>query len=141
MQLIEEFKVKEEKAVKVFILNGDKEILFYRRDNIKGLPFRNYWDLIGGQIEERESEIDALEREVMEEIGCKVDETERIGEVYDSRYRTRIALYKARISFPIEDIELCEGQYARYFKFNEARKLRIPKFFRDFMNMNRELFD
>ena len=129
------------KAVKIFIVNGKKELLFYRRDNKKGLPFRNYWDLIGGRIEPGESEMEALEREVMEEIKCKVDETERVGEVYDSRYRTRIALYKARINVPIDKIELCEGRYAQYFKFDEAKKLRIPKFFLDFMNANKKLFD
>jgi 8-oxo-dGTP pyrophosphatase MutT (NUDIX family) len=41
------------KKIAAIILGNDKgEILLYLLDNKPGIPFPNYWDLIGGHVEE-----------------------------------------------------------------------------------------
>lgn len=43
------------KKIAAIILGNDKgEILLYLHDNKPGIHFPNYWDLIGGHVEERE---------------------------------------------------------------------------------------
>lgn len=59
-------KVIKKLALAVF---KDKKILFVRSHKHPEVFFT-----LGGKIEKGESEVDCLKREVMEEIGCQVDE-------------------------------------------------------------------
>lgn len=57
------------KKIAAIILENDKrEILLSLRDNKPGIPFPNYWDLIGGHVEEGETPEEALVREVKTEF-------------------------------------------------------------------------
>lgn len=57
------------KKIAAIIFENDKgEILLYLRDNKPEIPFPDYWDLIGGHVEEGETPEDALVREVKEEL-------------------------------------------------------------------------
>lgn len=46
---------------------------------------RNYYKLPGGGVDEGESLVDALDRELMEEVGAKATVTEMLGEVVEFR--------------------------------------------------------
>ena len=63
------------KKIAAIILENDKgDILLYLRDNKPGIPFPNYWDLIGGHVEEGETPDQALVREVKEELNIDLKE-------------------------------------------------------------------
>lgn len=63
-------------SVKAIICCPKKNILILRRQNDQGGG--GNWDLPGGAIEEGESKIDALKREVFEETGLKIDNIKKI---------------------------------------------------------------
>jgi 8-oxo-dGTP diphosphatase len=72
----------------VYVKNG--KILLVKRDVE---PFRNYWHLVGGHVEQNESVEDALKREFKEETGLNIE----VGDIIDFRTektsdRTKIIL-------------------------------------------------
>lgn len=56
--------------VAVGILQQDNKVLVAERP--KGKPYDGYWEFPGGKIETNESGIDALKRELNEELGIQV---------------------------------------------------------------------
>lgn len=53
----------------IIIENPKGELLFQLRDNKSGLPHPNKWSLFGGGIESGENSVQAILREVKEELG------------------------------------------------------------------------
>ena len=64
------------------IVGDDGRVLLARR---AGEPFRGYWDLPGGFLDEGEHPLDALRRELREETGLEVEPGELIG-IWMDRY-------------------------------------------------------
>ena len=64
------------------VVDDDGRVLLARR---AGEPFRGYWDLPGGFLDEGEHPLDALRREVREETALEVEPGEFIG-VWMDRY-------------------------------------------------------
>ena len=68
-RLNEEKKKKQKNCVAV-IVNNDNKILLLKRG--KGAPWMpNKWSLVGGKIDKKETPLQAVEREIMEETGLK----------------------------------------------------------------------
>ena len=110
-------------------LNGD--FLVYLRDNDPNIPFPNHWDLIGGHCERRETPLDTLKREVMEEIEQDVTTFRHLtfwkkyvcveGDVSPNvKY-----IFHGVIDKPIEEIPLNEGQYLRFVTQSELSELNF----------------
>lgn len=57
-------------AVKAIIYRGDGRIFLQQRDFTPGILFPGCWTFFGGQVEPGESLKDALQRELLEELGC-----------------------------------------------------------------------
>lgn len=57
-------------AVKAIIYRSDGHILLQQRDYAPGLIFPGCWTFFGGQVEAGENLKDALQRELLEELGC-----------------------------------------------------------------------
>tara|TARA_Y100000310_G_C20688933_1_gene820943 strand:- start:421 stop:915 length:495 start_codon:yes stop_codon:yes gene_type:complete len=58
------------------ILKNKNKFLLYLRDNIPSIIFPNHWSFIGGAIDKNESPIEALKREIKEEINYEVNNME-----------------------------------------------------------------
>jgi 8-oxo-dGTP diphosphatase len=57
---------------KIFIKNKKTgRFLFILRDDIETIPYPNCWSIVGGGIEKGETPIEALKREIEEEINIK----------------------------------------------------------------------
>lgn len=57
-------------AVKALIYRSDGTLLLQQRDMTPGLPFPGFWTFFGGLVEPGESLTTALDRELVEELGC-----------------------------------------------------------------------
>jgi len=107
------------KEIAAIILENDKgEFLLYLRDNKPDIPFPDYWDLIGGHVEEGETPEQALVREVKEELDIDLKEYtfyKKYVCLTGDAYENTKYIYKGRINLPIEKVTLLEGVRPQYF--------------------------
>lgn len=115
------------KSVKgIIILN--KRYLLQLRDNKKNIYFPNFWGLFGGRVDIGETNINALRREIKEEINLVVKVKQKI---LSTTYNM-IGLKKKRklIYYECNKIKntkmiLTEGQRFKLFRFDELNKLKV----------------
>lgn len=114
-------------AVKALIYRRDGQMLLQQRDDTPDLPFPGHWTFFGGQVEPGESLQEALERELIEELGCVPG---RIGEeLFQWAWRGRGAAQNHcfPVSCDIDDtiFSLGEGQAMGWFRVDELIRLRL----------------
>lgn len=73
---------KNRTAVRVILINDDNKIAILYKKN------KNEYKLIGGGVDEGESYEEALERETLEESGCKIEILQELG--YIEEYRGKM---------------------------------------------------
>ncbi|WP_075529192.1 (deoxy)nucleoside triphosphate pyrophosphohydrolase [Sporosarcina ureilytica] len=84
-------------VVAAVIKNENGEILCALRGPEMELP--NYWEFPGGKIEKGESKVEALEREILEELGCQIEVFEGVDDTtYEyQKVIVRLETFKAKI--------------------------------------------
>ena len=120
------------------------DFLFHLRDDLDWIADPGMWSLIGGSIDPGESPEQAIKREVLEEIGLRID-TPRYLDTIDAvdvvkgvRHPLRIALFLAQIDGSVEDIELSEGQEVRFVSLDAIFTYDLKPEFKRFIFMRRE---
>jgi 8-oxo-dGTP diphosphatase len=120
-------------AVKALIYRRDGKMLLQQRDEIPQLPFPGHWTFFGGQVEPGESLHEALERELVEELGCVPG---RIGdELFQWTWHGPGAAQNH--CFPVHceldgaNFLLGEGQAMEWFRLEEITALRLAPGVRD----------
>jgi 8-oxo-dGTP diphosphatase len=117
------------KQIAAIILENDKgEILLYLRDNKPDIPFPNYWDLIGGHVEEGETPEEALVREVKEELDIDLTDYtfyKKYECLTGDAYENIKYIYSGKINLPIEEVTLLEGVRPQYFSKSEIPNVRF----------------
>lgn len=116
------------KIAAIILENDNREILLYLRDNKPDIPFPNYWDLIGGHVEEGETPEEALIREVKEELDIDLKEYtfyKKFEWLTGDAYNNIKYIYSGRINLPIEEITLLEGVRAQYFSKEEIPNVKF----------------
>lgn len=126
------------KVVGIIFINKNMKLLTYLRDNNDSILYPNHWSFLGGHIEEGETILDALKREIKEEIDYEVNTNEIIylGEFYDE-YGTLVYMYKSSINKKLNELTLTEGQRLGYFDFEEIYKLKLPPSLKEFLIKNK----
>lgn len=76
------------KVVAAIIENEDQEILCALRSPIMALP--NMWEFPGGKVEANEDIFSALEREIDEELNCKIETFKEVFNDNTHEYETFI---------------------------------------------------
>ena len=90
-------------GVKALICNKENELLLVERERRSKFSTQSYWDLPGGRIQKGETQLQALRRELEEEVGLQT-----IDEVYPlGMYPTNV-----RIPQPNGDVGLILALYA-----------------------------
>jgi len=120
------------KVVAVIFLNDKKEILLYLRDDKLTIPYPNTWALLGGHLENNETKLEGLKREINEEIGYVIKNPEFLDKL-DDGVGNEVYVYKDFIDRKVEEINLTEGQKLVFFKFEDALNLKIPKPLKNFL--------
>ena len=124
-------------AVVAAFLESSDGILLARR--LPGAPdFPDHWEFPGGKIEPGESEAQALERELLEELGIRVRVQGKVAELYDARETSR------DIDFRVLSCRLVEGRprplevaEVGWFRFDEIGALLLPPLDRRLLSLLR----
>jgi 8-oxo-dGTP diphosphatase len=94
--------------VALAVLERNGRWLLQLRDDIEGIVFPGTWALFGGHLEPQETPLQALQRELLEEIRWRAGDLPFWFSHHDPR---RIAhVFRAPLPVPLEALELCEGQ-------------------------------
>ncbi|MBL8146301.1 MAG: NUDIX domain-containing protein [Anaerolineae bacterium] len=121
----------ERHVVSAILWTDDGRVLLQQRDDRQDLRFPGYWTLFGGLVEEGESPDEAIERELMEELGldgqpltpfeqyiCPARSTP--GVVVTTNH-----VYSGRLAQPIESLVLCEGQVMALMSCEQAGQVEL----------------
>lgn len=130
--------MNEKITVGILLINPKKEILLQLRDNNPEIAYPGYWGAIGGGIEPNETPLDAIEREIKEEINIKVENITYLEEINILEANRKLLLFRGEIDEKAENIFLTEGQEVRYFKIEDIEKIHAPDFFKEFILKNKE---
>ncbi|MCM3025129.1 (deoxy)nucleoside triphosphate pyrophosphohydrolase [Bacillus ginsengihumi] len=79
---------KHVKVVAAIIENDQQEILCALRSPRMSVP--NHWEFPGGKVEVNESIYSALEREIAEELSCKIETFKEVFNINTHEYETFI---------------------------------------------------
>jgi 8-oxo-dGTP diphosphatase len=123
-------------SVYIILVNEDKELLLQLRDDKQEIPYPNYWGLIGGEIEQGELPLDAIKREISEEINCEVEDIRFIETFKEGELEATI--YAGKIYESVEGIKLTEGQKVQYFPLIRIKEINIIPFIREIIFNNKE---
>ena len=107
------------------IYKNDKILLTRRK---KGKILEGFWEFPGGTIEKSETEIEALQREIKEELGIKIFNIEYFNENYHQYENLSICLKAYKCITDEEPKKLtdhdmfkwCNAEEAGHFKFSPA---------------------
>jgi 8-oxo-dGTP diphosphatase len=117
------------REIAAIILENDKlELLLYLRDNKPEIPFPDYWDLIGGHVEEGETPGEALVREVKEELDIELTDYtfyKKYVCLTGDAYENTKYIFTGKINIPIEDITLLEGVRPQFFSREEIPNVKF----------------
>lgn len=114
------------KATIIILYDSEKSFLLqHRSKNAKLLP--GYWAFFGGGIKEGETREEAVRREALEEINCKVKAPQLVHEQYFREGDTKGYLYVYVEAFNEDKkrLKLQEGQAWGWFKEFELANLKM----------------
>lgn len=113
-------------VVKAIIYDGAGRILLQHRDNIPNIIEPNCWGFFGGGVEDGEDLLEALERELREELSCDVGKIEE--ELFrwaQSNTGFLHVCFAVRFTAANEDLILKEGQALAWYTASELMDLNL----------------
>ena len=110
------------KVVKA-VIHKEGKFLLQLRDNIPSISYPNCWALFGGGVDEGESLIEALQRELTEELGWSPKAFVYLNEVRNTLHSCSITHYLAECEVSTEQLRLGEGSDMKWFTVPEISRL------------------
>ncbi len=102
----------------LLIENAEGKILLQLRDNKPDLPYPNCWGTFGGQVEDGETPLEAITREIKEELDYHVEDPEFFGNYSFEGYDI-FMFRKIDPGIKLTDLNVREGQKAQFFAGHE----------------------
>ncbi len=125
------------KSVGAILVNDKKQLLMFLRDDKPTIIHPGYWSMLAGSVEKGETLLQALKREIKEEINYDLGRVVYLGD-FDDLLGSWVFVYKSRIDKRLDELILTEGQRLNYFHFDEVLNLKIPCVLRDFLVRNKD---
>ena len=115
---------KTNHAVKAVIYSDDK-FLLQLRDQKQGIFYPGVWGLFGGSVDDGEKPIDALKRELIEEIGLEVKNAKLLFSWNHDKYNSILHFFLVPLTVELEKLCLNEGQRMDLFSIEQINMLQI----------------
>lgn len=135
------------KSAGAFIIHNNK-LLMLLRDNNPHISDPDCWQLIGGQSEEGETSMEALIREIKEEINLQItkEEVTEIGKIIVPQKQEYSLFWIKLVEDQIKDIKLGdEGQKVDFLSVSELAKAKmgtnLSNYFREYKNGLRNIIE
>lgn len=110
--------------VSVILENYSNEFLLQLREDIDGIAYPGYWGFFGGGIEEGESPLGSAKRELKEELGLNLKESDFEFRFNSSSTSGKGYVFHLKLDFNIEDLNLMEGEAMKLFTINDLNKIK-----------------
>ena len=137
-----EYKNKLKDGASALIIHKNKVLLFLR-DDTPTISYPNHWGLPGGGIDEGETPVEAIKRELVEEVSYSPEKLVLIGEKIYGPTHTAFLF----ISF-VDDKESkffkhagLEGQDVRFFTREEILNLKVTPVVRKYISEYDQVID
>lgn len=118
-------------GAKTFIKNKkENKFLLVLRDDKLNISNPNCWSLFGGGIKSGENPMEALKREISEEINIELYDIRQIDKidvsltVKDKSYIVTGYIFLAYTDAELNEIKVYEGQKAGYFSIDEIKTMK-----------------
>ena len=110
-------------GVSAILINGRGQVLLQQRDDNPAIRYPGHWSLFGGTIEEGESAVTAVAREVQEEIDFTMKNFGLFREFVQNNKRE--FAFVGELSAELEELTLSEGQGMNVFHPSQLPDLLI----------------
>ena len=111
-------------TVKAVIYSKDK-ILLQLRDQKPNIFYPGVWGLFGGGVDDGEKPIDALKRELLEEIGLEIKSAKLLFSWNHDKYNSILHFFLVPLTVELEKLCLNEGQGMDLFSIEQIKRLPI----------------
>ena len=113
----------------LLIVTDDQQLLLHLRDDKPGIPHPGCWSGFGGAVEDGESVVDAVRREVFEETGLAIAEPVFLTDEIDAEGDGRlVSLFYVVAGIGPDDIDLREGAGVGVHGLGDLDRLRVAPF-------------
>jgi 8-oxo-dGTP diphosphatase len=113
--------MQKDTATATALIFHDGKLLMLLRDDIPTIPSPDTWSLIGGTMEDGETPLETLKREVQEEIGVVPSNITYIGKPDRERYRYFAHMTdEERLKVKLGN----EGQKLEFFEIDELKNIK-----------------
>ncbi len=117
------------RAAMLLIVTEDRRLLLHLRDDKPGIPHPGCWSGFGGAVEDGESAVDGVRREVFEETGLRIADPVFLTEEVDAEGDGRlVALFYVVGRIAPDDIDLREGAGVGVYGVGELDRLPVAPF-------------
>ena len=106
------------------VIHSDGKILLQLRDEKPNIYYPGVWGLFGGKVEPNEKPIDALKRELLEEIGFDIKYAKLLFSWDHYKYNSVLYFFSVPLTVELATLSLNEGEAMELFSIDQIR--RIP---------------
>ena len=110
------------KVVKAIIYR-DQKYLLQLRDNKPGILCPNTWTFFGGNVKNGEAFVEAMKRELTEELSWFPEKLFYLAKSKDNKFNCFNTYYVAHCEVPEHALVLGEGQAMEWFTIDDVMKL------------------
>ncbi len=126
-------------VVKAVIFKKDKYLLQLRDDN-QSISFPNTWSFFGGEVDINESLLEALKRELFEELAWNPHISKSVRNLRYEKPGCNITFYLIECNVSDEKFTLGEGQDMGWFTYDEILNFSLVNDFNQSLVSKESLF-